>query len=181
MSVRFTKGGWISVRRRLSCSIRSGRAVCSREFSQYDHILLQCMIRRCEKNVTESFDSSVETDERKSSSRESFVEIVQICNNKTVTTLKSTALVTYPVHFITLNILMKVWRCMIDDRQKLVRFLPVYCNEDEVRKENSGEGDDILIYWFTFSTSMCWKKLWRLQRNQSRQKQRWGSFTKLRK
>lgn len=50
-----------------------------------------------------SFDSRAVWDESENGKRESFVWFVQILSDKTVTTMKSTALVAYRIHAVSLN------------------------------------------------------------------------------
>lgn len=61
------------------------------------------------KKMMGPFDSRVVCGERAVENRESFVGFLQIFSDKTATTLKITALVTYPPHAILLNVSLRQW------------------------------------------------------------------------
>lgn len=67
-------------------------------------------------------------------------------------TLASAALVAYPVHINLFDDSLKKEQWMIDNRHTLVGLLPVCCSEDELEKEETGEGDDILANQLTTPT-----------------------------
>lgn len=79
------------------------------------------------------------------------VSFVQIISDKTATTLKSTALVTYQVHAILLVFSAERQLWLIDGGSTLVGFLSVRSGEEGADGEGGGEDEDMSEYRFTSS------------------------------
>lgn len=60
----------------------------------------------------------------------------------TVTTLKGTALMAYPIHANILSFSVRLKQWSIDDGRTLAKILPIFCNEKHLRCEGSGGDDD---------------------------------------
>lgn len=82
---------------------------------------------------------------------ESFVGFAKFFSYKTVTTLKSTALVDYFVCAISLNVLARRTNWFKRNGYTLVRLLPVYCNDEHLEGEGNREEDQMSVYGFTYS------------------------------
>lgn len=95
--------------------------------------------------VMGSFDSRAVWSERRNGIRELFVGFVQIFSEKTLTTLKITELVAYPVHAMLLNVSRRKSHWVTDNGHTLVGFLLVCCSGDEVEEKVSSEGNNISV------------------------------------
>lgn len=106
------------------------------------------------KKVVWSLDSSVVWLEREDRNRETLVEFTKVVSSKTVKTVKSTALVTNVDEVILLSLSLRKSQWMVQNRHKLLIFLPVCYIEDEAEKKRNGDCDDILVYGFTSCTTI---------------------------
>ena len=74
----------------------------------------------------------------------SFVGFLQIYSDKTAMTLKSNAMVAYPVHVVFLNTTTSYRRWLIDNGHTIVAFLPVQYYSDPVDGDPTGEGMGVI-------------------------------------
>lgn len=91
-------------------------------------------------------------------SRNSFVGLVLIFSDKTLTTRKSTTLIAYTSHSIFSNLSLRTRQCVMDNGHTLVVLLPFCCSQDVVKEEGNHEGNDISVYWFTSSNTLPLKR-----------------------
>lgn len=77
------------------------------------------------REVMSSGDSSVRWIDDGAVMGKSFIGLVQIYTDKTVTTFKSNSLVAYPINVVFLNFKPRFRRFLIDNGYTLIGFLPV--------------------------------------------------------
>lgn len=74
---------------------------------------------------------------------------VQIISDKIGTTLRTTALVAFPVPVTPLNVSVRKKHWLIEGGYTVVRFLPVSSREEEMDVEGNGEKEGTAVYGFT--------------------------------
>ena len=98
-----------------------------------------------------SEEASIEWNQSRSTTPNSFIWMLQIYTDKTATTLKSQSLVGYPIHVTFLNVTIQFRRFLIDHGYTLVGFLPVGFQDaqsdsdaDNLTFHNESKTDDII-------------------------------------
>lgn len=82
----------------------------------------------------------------------SFVRFVQIFSEQTVTSLKSSALVAFPVHLVLLSFGKEYKKRLIQSGHSVVAFLPSKAVRREGRREADNEGDVVPLYGYSASS-----------------------------
>lgn len=75
----------------------------------------------------------------------SSVGFVQLLSDKTTTTLKSTTLETHSVRAIHVNVSGRRRNWLIGNKHKPVRFLPVYCTQEQLEDEECAEDEEMSV------------------------------------
>ena len=101
--------------------------------------------------IMSSEEASIEWNQSRSTTPNSFIGMLQIYTDKTATTLKSQSLVGYPIHVTFLNVTIQFRRFLIDHGYTLVGFLPVGFQDaqsdsdaDNLTFHNESKTDDII-------------------------------------
>lgn len=101
-----------------------------------------------------------------------FVGFNHVYCEETAMTLKTMALVAFPMHAMVLNVSAKAKQLLVGNHHTQVGFVPISCTQKHVEEEIIGEDEEMSLYKFTSSIKVPLKSGIRLTADSVRKKRR---------